>query len=204
MDQNIDSLANSANHNLPAVFLDRDGVIIHNRANYVRTWEQVKIYPNAIPALAKLAASPYAIVIITNQSAVGRGLVARSTVDEINARLMEQICLGGGRVDGIYVCPHAPQENCTCRKPQPGLIRQAAKDLQLNLSLSILIGDAFSDLQAAEQAGIPNRILVKTGRGNRQLNLHTNHHLQKNLLVYKSIDQAINFILRTENLSKIS
>jgi histidinol-phosphate phosphatase family protein len=155
----------------PAVFIDRDGVIIHNREHYVRAWRHVKIYPRAIQALANFAASPYRVVIVTNQAGVGKGLYSLETVAEINARLVEIIQAAGGRVDGVYVCPHTPADGCACRKPQPGLLLQAARDQGLDLPRSVMIGDALSDLQAGQRAGVGRCVLVRTGRGNRQLNL---------------------------------
>ena len=152
----------------PAIFLDRDGVIIENRANYVRTWDDVEIYPQAFAALAKIRHLPYKITIITNQSAVGRGIITQETADEINQRLSEEIQSAGGRIDGVYMCPHSPQDHCNCRKPQPGLIIQAAEELNLSLEHSLLIGDALTDLQAGRSAGVRQVALVRTGRGEAQ------------------------------------
>jgi D-glycero-D-manno-heptose 1,7-bisphosphate phosphatase len=155
----------------PALFLDRDGVIIENRSNYVRSWNDVEIFPQALEALSCIYHSPYKIVIVTNQSAVGRGLVNIQEVHHINNRLMSEIQQAGGRVDGVFICPHAPQDNCDCRKPRPGLLLAASTSLSLDLQCSIMIGDAFSDLLAGSAAGIPRLALVKTGRGLEQLEL---------------------------------
>lgn len=151
-----------------ALFLDRDGVIIENQENYVRRWADVSIYPQALAALAWVSRFPVKIVIVTNQSAVGRGLISLRTAQGINARLQESIKLAGGRVDGIYMCPHRPKDGCDCRKPCPGMLLRAAEELSLDLSRSMLIGDALTDLMAAETAGVPVRVLVRTGRGRRQ------------------------------------
>ena len=152
----------------PAIFLDRDGVIIENVSTYVRAWEDVHFIPKSLVALKRVQSSPYKIVIITNQSAVGRGILSLELAWEINESVVQAIQQAGGRVDGTYMCPHAPQENCTCRKPKPGLILQASSALQLDLSHSILIGDALSDLLAGQLAGIPKTILLRTGRGKEQ------------------------------------
>lgn len=161
----------SGNGKFRAVFLDRDGVIVHNRAKYICSWDDIKIYASALPALAQLSRSTYKIILITNQSAIGRNLVSLDTVAQINARLVERIRASGGRVDAVYMCPHAPQERCSCRKPQPGLILRAAEDLNIDLARSILIGDAVSDIQAAASAGVGQSILVQTGRGKKQRRL---------------------------------
>jgi D-glycero-D-manno-heptose 1,7-bisphosphate phosphatase len=155
----------------PAIFLDRDGVIIQNRDTYVRTWEDVEFLPGSLKALADLKRIPHKIVIVTNQSVVGRGLISLETANQINQRIVEIIQDHGGRIDGAYICPHTPEDRCTCRKPQPGLLLQAAKDLPIDLSHSVMIGDALSDLQAGKAAGIPRLVLVQTGRGADQLRL---------------------------------
>jgi D-glycero-D-manno-heptose 1,7-bisphosphate phosphatase len=155
----------------PAIFLDRDGVIIENRSDYVRSWEDVSFIPGALAALAKASASKYKIIIVTNQSAIGRGIISYQAAEEINLRLTRAISNAGGRVDGVFMCPHAPEENCSCRKPQPGLLLQAAQALDLDLSRSTLIGDALSDMQAGQAAGVCQRILVRTGRGDHQNSL---------------------------------
>lgn len=151
-----------------AIFLDRDGVIIENRSDYVRSWLDVSIYHQALQALSMLSKLPVKIFVVTNQSAVGRGIIDLETVHQINQRLLEIIIQNNGRVDGFYICPHLPSDQCNCRKPEPGLILQAANQFQIDLANSILIGDALSDIQAAQNAGILNTFLVRTGRGAEQ------------------------------------
>ena len=153
----------------PAIFLDRDGVLIENRLNYVRDWSQVKIIPKAIQALALTPIKNYKIVIVTNQSMVGRGLVLPEHADEINRRLVDLIQHHGGQVDGVYMCVHKPDDDCFCRKPKPGLLLQATRELSLDLQRSWMIGDAWSDLQAGQRAGVRHTILLRTGRGAEQL-----------------------------------
>lgn len=151
-----------------AALLDRDGVIIENRADYVRSWNDVSIYPQALAALARLRAAGWPVVIITNQSMVGRGLVSLAAAEAINRQLVAAVAASGGNIDAVYMCPHAPSEGCFCRKPQPGLLLQAARDLRLDLAQSAMIGDALSDIRAAEAAGVGWAALVRTGRGASQ------------------------------------
>ena len=153
----------------PAIFLDRDGVLIENRSDYVRDWSQVKIIPEAIHALSLTPARNYKIVIVTNQSAIGRGLIRPEKADEINRQLVNLIQDNGGQVGGVYVCPHKPDDDCFCRKPKPGLLLQAANELSLDLQCSWMIGDAWSDVQAGQRAGVLQNIILKTGRGTEQL-----------------------------------
>jgi D-glycero-D-manno-heptose 1,7-bisphosphate phosphatase len=179
---------------LPAIFLDRDGVLIENRHDYVREWSDVKVFPDAIRALARSAMKNYKVVIVTNQSAVGRGLISLETANEINGRLVNLIHDNGGQVDAIFMCPHSPDDNCACRKPKPGLLLQAAKELSLNLQRSWIVGDAWSDVQAGQAAGVQRSILLRTGRGNEQL-LKPRPVNITNPLIFDNLTQAIEAIL---------
>lgn len=156
---------------LQTVFLDRDGVIIENRDAYIRSWDDVFIYPQALEALAKFRDVPLHFVIITNQSVVGRGIISKQEANLINSRLVNVIENAGGRIDAVFMCPHDPMDNCECRKPKPGLFFQATQALSLNLKNSVMIGDALTDIVAAKTAGVEQNILVRTGRGEKQLTL---------------------------------
>ena len=177
----------------PAIFLDRDGVIIENRPNYVRSWEDVHIYPQALTALASIASSSFKIIIVTNQSGVGRGLISFKIANEINERLITEIEQHGGRIDRVFMCPHSPDEGCNCRKPQPGLILRAEKELSLDLTRSIMIGDALSDIQAGQTAGIARTMLVRTGRGAEQANLQISSDL-KPFQIFDTLSDALHSI----------
>jgi D-glycero-D-manno-heptose 1,7-bisphosphate phosphatase len=155
----------------PTIFLDRDGVIIENRPNYVRDWAEVEFIPGVLDALAALAGSEFAIVIVTNQAGIGKGLIARAVADSINQKIRDAIVQAGGRVDGIYVCPHTDADQCACRKPKPGLLLQAARELSLDLARSWMVGDALTDLQAGQAAGVQT-VLVLSGRGSEQKATH--------------------------------
>lgn len=177
----------------PAVFLDRDGVLIENRADYIRDWSQVTLLPNVITALSNFRNSKYKIVLVTNQSAVGRGLISLNTAQEINHKLTRMIKEKGGRIDATYMCPHAPDAQCDCRKPRSGLILQAAHDLSLDLASSWMIGDAWSDLLAGQGAKVQGVILVKTGRGTEQL-LQPKPDNLKDYLVFDDLSGALGSI----------
>ena len=150
-----------------AVFLDRDGVINQNRSRYVRTWEDVSFLPGVFPALARLSSTSFCVVLVSNQSPVGRGILSCAQVEAINRRMVVEIERRGGRVDAVYYCPHRPDEGCDCRKPNPGMLLRAARDLHLDLGRSYMIGDAVSDVEAGLAAGC-SPILVLTGRGSDQ------------------------------------
>lgn len=152
----------------PALFLDRDGVIIENCPNYVRRWADVHFFPQALTALAQIRHAPYKIILVTNQSAVGRGLMRLETAASLNAQILEVVQQHNGRIDAAYICPDAPGQNSGCRKPLPGMLAQAARDHSLDLSQSIMIGDALSDVLAGRAAGVRVSALVLTGRGRQQ------------------------------------
>jgi D-glycero-D-manno-heptose 1,7-bisphosphate phosphatase len=173
-----------------AIFLDRDGVIIDNCPTYIRSWNDVYIYPQALISLAKISNIPHKIIIVTNQSAVGRGIISLDIAEEINQRLISNISRAGGRIDGFYMCPHAPEDNCECRKPKPGMLLEAALEHSIDLNKSIMIGDAWTDLLAGQFAGIKRNILVRSGRGNDQLLMPVPTAL-KSYLLYDSLFDAL-------------
>ena len=150
-----------------AVFLDRDGVINRNLNKYVLSIESVQIIPRSLQAIANLAKSEYAVVIVTNQSAIGRGLITEEIAQNINSFILEKIQSANGIIDGIYLCPHHPKTHCVCRKPNPGMLIQAAAELNLDLENSWLVGDAITDIQAAIAANV-KPVMVGTGRGTEQ------------------------------------
>lgn len=186
----------------PAIFLDRDGVLIENMSEYVRDWSQVKIFPDAIRALSHSAIKNYKIVIVTNQSAVGRGLISLETAKDINGRLVDLIHHYGGQMDAVYMCPHKPDDSCFCRKPKPGLLLQAAKELSLDLQRSWMIGDAWSDVQAGQIAGVRQAILLKTGRGREQL-LQSRPENITGHLIYDNLALAFDAIFTIDNTQAI-
>ena len=146
-----------------AILLDRDGVINQERVDYVKSWAELQLLPGVLPALRRLATLPNPIVVITNQSAIGRGLVEPETVAAIHDQLTQTVITAGGRLDGFFVCPHHPAAGCACRKPKPGLLQQAAQRFNFDLTQAVFIGDALTDFEAARAAGC-RAILVKSGR----------------------------------------
>ena len=183
-----------------AIFLDRDGVIIENRPNYVRSWNDVHIFPQALDSLAKIRKTHHKIFIITNQSVIGRGLISQKIIEQINQQLLGEIRKKGGRIDGIYMCPHAPADNCPCRKPKPGLLFQAAHDFSIDLKNSLMIGDALTDLKAARAAGLTQVALLRTGLGAQQ---EQNPEISKMqpFPIFNTLAEALNrLVLQQENI----
>jgi D-glycero-D-manno-heptose 1,7-bisphosphate phosphatase len=147
----------------PAVFLDRDGTI-NEQMGYINHLSRFKLLPQAVPAIRRLNEAGVKVVMVTNQSGAARGYFPASLVDEVHAHLKQVLAAGGAHLDGIYVCLHGPADGCDCRKPRPTLMEQAARDLDLDLSRSYLVGDRYSDIQTAANAGAKG-ILVLTGYG---------------------------------------
>lgn len=138
----------------PAIFIDRDGVINHRRAgDYVLDWSQFTFVPGIRGALNQISGLGLPMIIISNQAAVGKGLLARNVLEDITVRLQTSLGADGTRLDAAYYCPHRIEEDCDCRKPKPGMLYKAADDLNLELTGSIFIGDSYTDVQAARSAG---------------------------------------------------
>ena len=183
-----------------AVFIDRDGVICRNRRDHVKSWGEFVFLPGALDAMARLSRSDLRIVIITNQAVVNRRLVPAEVVEDINTRMARAIGAAGGRVDRVVYCPHRPDEQCSCRKPQPGLLLRAAEELGLDLSNSYLVGDAESDVQAGQAVGC-RCYLVLTGRGWRQL-IRCSIHGKLGFATKLNLETAVNDILRLESTAR--
>ena len=134
----------------------------------MRRWDQFEFLPGALDAFRDLAREHLPVVVVSNQSAVGRGLMSSWDLEEITAHMVEVVTAAGGRIDGAYYCPHAPQEGCVCRKPAPGLLLRAMQRFGVDPGRSFLVGDSVADMLAAREVGIPS-ILVLTGRGQETL-----------------------------------
>ena len=176
----------------PGIFLDRDGVINRERSDYVKSWHEFVFLPGALQALRKLATLQWPIIIITNQSAIGRELMTDETVADIHHRMLAAISKAGGRIDGIFVCPHHPRDGCNCRKPLPGLLHHAARSHKIHLPTSYFVGDAVTDLLAAQAAGCRS-ILVQSGRQGPELHTLTKNH--KHMQLLPALPDAVSLIL---------
>ncbi len=138
-----------------AVFLDRDGTISVNatHGDFVSRPEDLRLLPGAPEALCRLKEAGYLLVVFTNQSGVGRGIMTAADVESVHARLGEILSQAGAPLDGIYYCPHVDADDCECRKPKTGLLLRAAKELGIDFSRSWGLGDGARDLEAARAVG---------------------------------------------------
>jgi D-glycero-D-manno-heptose 1,7-bisphosphate phosphatase len=147
----------------PAVFLDRDGTI-NREVHHLSDPEQLELLPGAGEGLRELCQAGRRLIIISNQSPIGRGMFTEDRLREIHARLTEMLAAEGVQIAGWYWCPHAPWEGCSCRKPEPGMFLRARDEMGVILEKSWMVGDRLADLQAGRQAGT-RTILVATGYG---------------------------------------
>jgi D-glycero-D-manno-heptose 1,7-bisphosphate phosphatase len=146
-----------------AVFLDRDGTI-NEQMGYINHLSRFRLLPQVAPAIRRLNEAGLKVVVVTNQSGAARGYFPASLVQEVHEHLKQLLAAGGAHLDGIYACLHHPDERCACRKPRPTLLEQAARDLDLDLARSYLVGDRYNDVETAANAG-GKGILVLTGYG---------------------------------------
>jgi D-glycero-D-manno-heptose 1,7-bisphosphate phosphatase len=153
-----------------AVFLDRDGTLIEE-AGYLERLERLIFFPYSVDAVRQLNRGGFAVIVITNQAGIGRGIVKESFVAEAHRHIRERLEAGGARVDAFYYCPHHPdavidafRQRCDCRKPGPGMLKAAAEDLHLDLARSFVVGDRCMDVEAGRAAGA-TPVLVRTGYG---------------------------------------
>jgi len=151
----------------PVIFLDRDGTI-NEEVGYLRDPGELRLLPRVPEGLRLLKEAGFALVVVTNQSGVARGYFDQKTLAMVHERLQELLQVHGVELDGIYYCPHHPDEGCSCRKPRTGLVERAARELDLDLSQAFVVGDRDVDVALAKNLGAKG-ILVLTGYGRRDL-----------------------------------
>jgi D-glycero-D-manno-heptose 1,7-bisphosphate phosphatase len=151
---------------MKSIFLDRDGVINRNRprGDYVKNWEEFKFLPGACRAIAQLTKAGFRLLVITNQACIGKGIVSWEAVQEIHARMVQEIARAGGEIEAVLCCPHLAGVGCDCRKPAPGLLLRAQREYRVDLKQALLVGDSVTDVQAAAAVGMP-AIMVLSGLG---------------------------------------
>ena len=146
-----------------AIFLDRDGTITID-TGYPSDPDEVELLPGAADGLRTLRDRGWALVLVSNQSGVGRGMITPEQAQAVHDRLMDELRATGVQFDGAYYCPHAPDDACECRKPRSGLLRRAASELRIDLARSVMVGDRQSDVEAGRGAGC-RTVLLGSGDG---------------------------------------
>jgi D-glycero-D-manno-heptose 1,7-bisphosphate phosphatase len=184
----------------PAAFIDRDGTLIEDK-HYLADPDKIAFLPGALEAVRRLKEAGYLIVIVSNQSGVARGFFPVATVDRVHQRLTELMAAAGCAPDQIRFCPHLPdgddpayRGDCDCRKPKPGMLEQAARDLRVDMKRSYIIGDTYSDIQCGRAAATA-ALLVRTGEGREtQKNLPSHPYLRPDM-VADELGAAAEFIV---------
>ena len=172
-----------------AVFIDRDGVINKDLGKYVTCPEEFDFLPRAIDALKRLYKSKYKLIIITDQGGIGKGIYTEKDLEDIHKKMCTLLENEGVILDGIYYCPHHPDENCDCRKPRLGMVRRAVEEHDIDLKKSFFIGDKTSDIKAGKDAGCKT-FLVKTGHAGKD----GRYDVRPDFIV-KDFFEAVNIIL---------
>jgi len=179
-----------------AVFLDRDGTLLEE-ANYLSELRGLVFFPYTVAAVRLLNQSGFAVVVVTNQGGIARGIVKEAFIAEAHAFIDEKLAQGGARIDAYYYCPHHPEgaiaafsNDCECRKPKPGQLLQAAADLDLDLPRSFVVGDRWTDVDAGEAVGARG-VLVRTGHGRE-----SERQSRPSAVVADNLIEAVAWILR--------
>lgn len=150
------------------IILDRDGVINEDSDEYIKSPEEFIPLPGSLEAIARLHRAGYTIAVATNQSGIARGYFDIDTLNRMHEKLSQLLAVHGGQVDGIFYCPHGPDNNCECRKPKPGLLLDIKSRFSTVLQDVPVVGDSLRDLQAARSVGA-SPVLVRTGKGERTI-----------------------------------
>jgi D-glycero-D-manno-heptose 1,7-bisphosphate phosphatase len=145
------------------VILGRDGILNVYREDHVKSPDEWEPIPGALEAVARLNHAGWHTVVATNQAGIGRGMIDMASINTVHQRMMQRLAEVGGRVDAVFFCPHTPEDNCECRKPKPGLMKQIAQRYGIELRTVPMVVDTLRDLQAARAAGCEPH-LVRTGR----------------------------------------
>ena len=175
--------------NKPAIFVDRDGTF-NKLVGYLSDLDAFELYPWSHEAIRLINRSGFLAVMVTNQSGIARGIFSDDLVQTVHSRMTEMLAGADARLDGIYYCPHGTSGNCVCRKPKPGMLEQAQQDLQIDMSRSWVVGDSYSDLEAAWNSGA-RAALVLTGYGRGNYEHHRDHWQRQPDIVAPNLYSAV-------------
>ncbi len=153
---------------MPLIILDRDGVINEDSDDYIKSPDEWIPIAGSLEAITKLSKNGYQVVIATNQSGIGRKLFTIDTLNDIHMKMNTQLAELGGVIDAVFFCPHLPKDDCSCRKPKPGLYNDISERLRISLNKVYCIGDKMTDINAIQSAG-GKPILVRTGKGQSEI-----------------------------------
>lgn len=172
------------------VLLDRDGVINEDSGDFIKSADEWLPIKGSLEAIALLNKHGYQVVVITNQSGVGRGHYSDAALTEMHLKMIRMVEALGGKISHIYYCPHLPEADCKCRKPKPGMLEQFGKDAEVDLTDIYFIGDSLRDIEAGIAAGA-KPLLVKTGNGRKTLAANPD----LNIPIFENLYDAAEYIL---------
>ncbi len=177
------------------IILDRDGVINYDSDEYIKTPDEWKAIPGSLEAIATLTRQHYQVVVVSNQSGIGR---KKFTIDDLNAihnKMHSHLSQYGGVIDAIFFCPHTPRDDCNCRKPKPGMYNQVSERLRTPLNKVYCIGDKMTDIRAIQSAG-GKPVLVKTGKGKQEID---EGNVPAGIPIYKDLSTFVNELFASKD-----
>ena len=176
------------------IILDRDGVINEDSDDYIKSPAEWQPIVGSLEAIAKLSQNGYKIVVVTNQSGLGRNLFTIEALNAIHMKMNTHLAQFGGVIDALFFCPHIPEDNCNCRKPKPGLYNDISERLRVSLNKVFCVGDKMTDIQAIQSAG-GKPVLVRTGQGQSEIDQGL---VPEGIPVYCDLAQFVDEILATK------
>jgi D-glycero-D-manno-heptose 1,7-bisphosphate phosphatase len=177
-----------------AVFLDRDGTVAED-VGYLNHLSRFQMYAYSAAAIRRLNEAKLPVVIVTNQAGVARGYFPEELVQQVHARMIAELAAQGARVDAVYYCPHADEDNCACRKPRPGMLERAAREHHLELRGSWMVGDRSVDMEMAHATGCRS-ILVLSGYGRGEYEWHHKNWKRQPEHIVENLEKAVEIILK--------
>jgi D-glycero-D-manno-heptose 1,7-bisphosphate phosphatase len=178
----------------PAVFLDRDGTICEE-VGYLNHVDRFRMFPCTGTAIRRLQECGFAVIVVTNQSGVGRGYFPESVVNDVHDRMERELAAQGARLDDIYYCPHGSADGCDCRKPGTGMIERAVREHAIDVARSFVVGDRFRDMELAFAAGCKS-VFVRTGYGLGEETWHAKEWPRQPDAIVDDLAGAVDWILR--------
>jgi len=187
------------------VILGRDGILNVYREDHVKSPDEWEPIPNALEAVARLNHAGWHTVVATNQSGIGRGMIDMASINSVHQRMMQRLAEAGGRLDAVFFCPHTPEDDCDCRKPRPGLMKQIAQRYGIELRTVPMVADTLRDLQAAHAAGCEPH-LVRTGRAAALTDKQVVEIVQQVPMteVHDSLSEFVDFLLERAHVPSSS
>jgi D-glycero-D-manno-heptose 1,7-bisphosphate phosphatase len=180
------------------VFLDRDGVINRDSPDYIKSWSEFEFLPGSLEAITLLTLNEFATIIITNQSVINRKMVSRKELEYMHTMMKKAVTSNGGQITDIFYCPHVPEDRCSCRKPNPGLILKAKQKYRIDIAASVMVGDSAKDIECARNAGCGYAVLVKTGNGDEAEKILKEKSIFPDLIA-RDLLEAVGWILAHNN-----